>query len=119
MASEIDFERLHQIREVMGVRLAELVGGMLATMRDAIDQTERAVSDGKLEDAAKAAHACRNDALMLGAKRLLRALGSLEQAARVGDVCGAEQALVAVREAWPPTREELCRIAADTEQDSP
>ena len=110
--AEFDLERLVEIREVIDVELSELVGGMLASMSEAIEQAERAVSEGELGSAAKAAHACRNDALMLGARRLLVALGALEQTARSGDMGGAEAALVALREIWPTTREQLERIAS-------
>jgi HPt (histidine-containing phosphotransfer) domain-containing protein len=111
---EVDVARLAQIREVMGVELSELVGGMLDTMRTAIEETERAMATGALDRAAKAAHACRNDALMLGAKQLLAALSELEQAARAHDRPRAEAALVGVQAVWPATRDELTRIASDS-----
>ncbi len=41
MAPDFDLARLTQIREVMGVELSELVGGMLETMRVAIEQAEQ------------------------------------------------------------------------------
>jgi HPt (histidine-containing phosphotransfer) domain-containing protein len=114
MTLELDLTRLARIREVLGVELSELIGGMLDTMHVAIDQAELAMSTGDLEGAAKAAHACRNDALMLGAKELLAALESLEQAARSGNRAGADQALVSLRTIWPLTRDELMKIASDT-----
>jgi HPt (histidine-containing phosphotransfer) domain-containing protein len=113
MAAEFDLERLAQIRDVMGSSLPELVGGMLETMSDAIEQSERAVRVGDLDRAAKAAHACRNDALMLGARELLRDLQDLEQTARAGELVLAQDAMARVHDAWPRTRSALIRVASD------
>jgi HPt (histidine-containing phosphotransfer) domain-containing protein len=109
---ELELERLAQIQEVMGAKLPEIVGGMVATMTTEIDQLEEAMQAGALDRAAKAAHACRNDALMIGARQLLSALTALETAAREGQEELARQQLVALREAWPATRTELMRVAA-------
>jgi hypothetical protein len=109
---ELELERLAQIQEVIGAKLPEIVGGMVESMTAAIDQVEEAMQAGALDRAAKAAHACRNDALMIGAKQLLSALTSLENAARDGDDELARGQLVALREAWPGTRDELKRVAA-------
>jgi hypothetical protein len=108
---ELELERLAQIQEVMGTGLQEIVSGMVETMTTAIVQVEEAMQAGALDRAAKAAHACRNDALMVGAKQLLAALTGLETAARDRreDVARAE--LVALRESWPQTREALVRVA--------
>jgi hypothetical protein len=109
---ELELERLVQIQEVMGTRVPEIVGGMLESMSAAIAQVEEAMRAGALERAAKAAHACRNDALMIGAKELLSALTGLETAARDGQEDLAHMHLTVLREAWPRTRDELIRLAA-------
>jgi HPt (histidine-containing phosphotransfer) domain-containing protein len=108
---ELELERLAQIQEVMGTGLPELVGGMLDSMRAAIEQVELAMSSGRLDQAAKAAHACRNDALMVGARQLLVALTELETAARSELEQDARSALEALRQAWPATRDALERVA--------
>jgi len=108
---ELELGRLAQIQEVMGTGLPEIVGGMLESMRAAIEQVELAMSSGHLDRAAKAAHACRNDALMVGARQLLAALTELETAARSELVQEARSALDALRQAWPATRDELERVA--------
>jgi hypothetical protein len=109
---ELELERLAQIQEVMGAKLPQIVDGMVASMTTAIEQVEEAMRTGALDCAAKAAHACRNDALMIGAKQLLIALTGLETAARDGQEALARQQLIALREAWPETRAELIRVAA-------
>ena len=113
MKIELELGRLAQIQEVMGTAVPELVGGMLETMRAAIEQVELAMSAGRLDHAAKAAHACRNDALMVGARQLLVALTELETAARSELAQDTRTALDALRQAWPPTREELERVSAE------
>jgi HPt (histidine-containing phosphotransfer) domain-containing protein len=113
VAPDVDLERLTLIREAMGIELSELVGGMLGTMEEAIEQADRAMRLGELDQAAKAAHACRNDALMLGARELLHELAALEQTARAGERVGAEAALAGIHEVWPRTRAELIRATSD------
>ena len=110
---ELELQRLAQLQEVMGAELPELVGGILQSLTAAIGQLEEATHSGELERAVKAAHAARNDALMIGAKPLLTALTEVETAARGGRANGAEQAMAGLREAWPRTREELQRVAVE------
>jgi HPt (histidine-containing phosphotransfer) domain-containing protein len=109
---ELELGRLAQIQEVMGAGLAEIVGGIVESMTAVIAEVEEAMQAGALDRAAKAAHACRNDALMIGAKQLLGALTELENAARDGREDAARRQLEVLRESWPDTREELTRIAA-------
>ena len=100
MKIELELGRLAQIQEVMGTAVPELVGGMLESMRAAIEQVELAMSAGRLDHAAKASHACRNDALMVGARQLLVALTERRTRAdidRLADVLGA--AVAAERQA--------------------
>jgi HPt (histidine-containing phosphotransfer) domain-containing protein len=110
---ELELERLAQIQEVMGTRLPEILGGIVRTLTAAIDQLENAVGSGDLERAAKAAHAARNDALMVGAKQLLVSLTDVETSAREGRAEDASHALAGVRDAWPQTRDELERVASE------
>ena len=111
MKVELQLERLEQIQEVIGSDVPEIVAGMLTTMSDAIAEVERRMAEAELAAAAKAAHAARNDALLVAAKDLLAALTAVEDAARHGDTKAAEAALVALREVWPSTRDELARVA--------
>jgi HPt (histidine-containing phosphotransfer) domain-containing protein len=111
---ELELERLAQIQEVMGARLPEILGGIIRTLTAAIEQLEDAIGSGELERAAKAAHAARNDALMIGAKQLLEALTDVETSAREGRAEDASHALSRVRDAWPRTRDELLRAAAES-----
>lgn len=111
---ELELERLAQIQEIMGARLPEILGGIVRTLTAAIEQLEDAMGSGELERAAKTAHAARNDALMIGAKQLLMSLTEVEASAREGRAEDASHALADVRDAWPRTRDELQRVAAES-----
>jgi HPt (histidine-containing phosphotransfer) domain-containing protein len=103
----IDLGRIGELEEAMGADAAAIVSSMLQNMTAAIDELELAMAAGDLDRATQAAHRCRNDALMLGARQLLTALTELEVATRGADESGASDALARVRLAWPPTRDEL------------
>ncbi len=103
----IDLGRIGELEGVMGTDAVAIVSSMLDNMTAAIDDVERAMAAGDLDRATGAAHRCRNDALMLGAQRLLTALTDLEIATRNWDKAGAGAALECVRLVWPPTRDEL------------
>jgi HPt (histidine-containing phosphotransfer) domain-containing protein len=109
---ELELQRIAQLQEVMGAQLGEIIEGIVQSISTAIAQLEEALRAGELDRAAKAAHACRNDALMVGAKQLLVALTEIENCARNGQAPRAHRALLAVRETWPVTREELERVAS-------
>ena len=109
---ELELDRVAQLQVVMGATVPEILTGMLSSMSTAIDHVGEAMQAGELDRVAKAAHACRNDAMMIGAKQLLVALTDLENAARGGEPASAAKALVTVNEAWLPTRDELERASA-------
>jgi len=103
----VDLGRIGELEDVMGADAVAIVSSMLENMTAAIDELERAMGAGELDRATQAAHRCRNDALMLGARQLLGALTELEAATRAADESGAGAALARVKEVWPPTRDEL------------
>jgi len=103
----IDLGRIGELEDVMGADAVAIVSSMLENMTAAIDELEAAMAAGDPARAAQAAHRCRNDALMLGARQLLDALTELEAATRDADESGAGAALARVRQVWPPTRDEL------------
>jgi len=113
---ELELQRVAELQSVIGATLPEILAGMVISMSTAIDQVEEAMRAGELDRVAKAAHACRNDAMMVGAKQLLAALTEIENAARSGELSLAQRALIAMRETWPETRDELERAAADSRQ---
>lgn len=102
-----DLARIGELEEVIGADAAAIVSSMLENMTAAIDDVEGGIAAGDLDRATRAAHRCRNDALMLGAQPLLAALTDLETATRACDEAGAGAALARVRVVWPPTRNEL------------
>jgi HPt (histidine-containing phosphotransfer) domain-containing protein len=111
MTSYIDLEQVIRLQGVMGPDVASIVAPMLAGMIEAIDEIEAAMSAGDLDRVTRAAHRCRNDALVLGARPLLKTLTELETASREYDAARVAEALTHLREVWPPTRDELATAA--------
>jgi HPt (histidine-containing phosphotransfer) domain-containing protein len=107
VSAYFDPHRIAQLEQVMGAEAGAMLASMLASLSEAIERLEAALDSAELEPAIQAAHAARNDALMLGAGPLQAALTDLEAAARDADEPRARDALVRVREVWPPTRDEL------------
>jgi HPt (histidine-containing phosphotransfer) domain-containing protein len=113
MSEYFDLSRINELKDVMGSEVGPIVASMLATMTGAIEDVEAALAASELDRATRAAHAARNDALMLGAGPLQRALTDLEAATRRFDAAGAQAALERVREIWPPTRAGLAAASAN------
>jgi HPt (histidine-containing phosphotransfer) domain-containing protein len=111
MSSYIDLEQVIRLQGVMGSDLGAIVTSVLTSMTDAIEEVENGMATGDLDRVTRGAHRCRNDALALGARPLLKALTDLETAAREYDSARAGDALTHVREVWPPTRDELAASA--------
>jgi len=107
MTTYFDLERIAELQDVMGAQVGTIVASMLRSMTAAIDEVEAAFAAGELERATRAAHLCRNDALMLAATPLLEALTELEAATRDSDGSRARDALEGLRAVWPATREQL------------
>jgi hypothetical protein len=111
MSEYFDLTRIEELQTVLGADTDKILGSMLASMTQAVEQAQRAVATGELGDATGPAHRARNDALMLGADQLQTALTDLEAASRDFDAARAAAALERLREVWPPTRDELASIA--------
>jgi HPt (histidine-containing phosphotransfer) domain-containing protein len=111
MSSYIDLEQILRLQGVMGSDVGTIVASVLTSMTDAIEEVENGMAADDLDRVTRAAHRCRNDALALGARPLLKALTDLEAAARDYDGARASRALIRVREVWPLTREELAASA--------
>jgi HPt (histidine-containing phosphotransfer) domain-containing protein len=110
---ELDLERFARLEEVLGAELGEIIESIVDNLSEQIVQVEEALAAGQLEPATQAAHLCRNDALMVGARPLLEALSEVESATRSNQLGPARQALERLQEIWPSTRSELERIARD------
>jgi HPt (histidine-containing phosphotransfer) domain-containing protein len=110
MSDYFDLTRIAELKDLMGSEVGPIVAGMLGTMTGAIEEVEAALAAGELDRATRAAHAARNDALMLGADRLQAALSDFELAARDADAARSREALERVRADWPPTREQLAAL---------
>jgi hypothetical protein len=102
-----DLSRIVELREALGSDVGAIVASVLGSMTGAIERAEAAVTRGHLDQATQDAHRARNDALMLGADQLERALTELEAATSDGDEPAAEAALEGVLAVWPPTRDAL------------
>jgi HPt (histidine-containing phosphotransfer) domain-containing protein len=107
VSAEIDASKIAELQAVMGAEFDEIIGGLVVSIDENLREIEAAIAGGDLETAYKAAHHCRNDALMVKAGALLKALEALEQGARDGRLEGARAELGRAQEAWPPTRTAL------------
>jgi HPt (histidine-containing phosphotransfer) domain-containing protein len=107
MTAELDLARITELQQVMGADAATIVASMVASMTSAIEEVETALAAGHLDRVTQAAHRCRNDALMLGAKQLQEALTAIEAATRDHDELRAREALTRLGTVWPATREQL------------
>jgi HPt (histidine-containing phosphotransfer) domain-containing protein len=110
MSSYYDLEQILRLQGVMGSDVEAIVTPLLASMTEAVDEVQTATAAGDLDRVTRAAHRCRNDAMVLGAHQLLRALTSLEDASRDYDEARVAEALARVCEIWPPTRDELVSL---------
>ena len=112
MTVELDLTRLDQVVDVLGTTVPDIVAGILSSLTETIATLNSQLDDDQLELAARSAHTCRNDALLVGARALLAALNEIEQAARGGRLDAARSAQLALNEVWPDTRAALAAIAA-------
>lgn len=107
MSAYYDLEQILRLEGVMGPDLGAIVPPILASLAEAVEDIEAATAAGDLDGVTRAAHRGRNDALVLGARPLLKALTELEAAGRDLDQARAAEAFAHVRDVWPPTRDEL------------
>jgi HPt (histidine-containing phosphotransfer) domain-containing protein len=110
LSAYVDPDRIAQLEEILGSEAGSMVSAMLTSLATAIERLEASLAAGALEPAIQAAHAARNDALMLGAGALQAALSDLELAARDADDARTQDALDRVRAVWPPTRDRLAAM---------
>jgi HPt (histidine-containing phosphotransfer) domain-containing protein len=111
VSSALDLERIAEVSRLIGSDLEGMLISLVQSMARSIEDLERAIADADLEGATQAAHRCRNDALIVGARELLAALTSLEAHSRNLQLGPARDALEPVRRAWPAARAELERAA--------
>jgi HPt (histidine-containing phosphotransfer) domain-containing protein len=111
MGSEIDLKRLEELRDLLQADLPALVTQLTTRISDGLITLDSALAAGDLPAAADAAHAARNDALMLGARRLLKALEAVEINARGEHSQVAREALGWVHVIWPDVRTALQRVS--------
>jgi hypothetical protein len=97
----------------------QIVAELERSMTALIERIELTTSSGELESAARAAHECRNDALMVDAQELFGALTTLENAAYKGRGAAAKDALRRVRAVWPATRAALRRLRPSRTEKAP
>jgi HPt (histidine-containing phosphotransfer) domain-containing protein len=115
MSARFDLKRIAELQEVMGTELSGIVEALMQSMSTSIEGLEAALADGELEEATRAAHLCRNDALMVGARELQLALAEVESATRGAQLEEARAAFERLEALWLPTREELARVAGGGE----
>jgi hypothetical protein len=113
MSEYFDLAKINELHELMGSEVGAIVASMLVNMTSAIDEAQAAVAAGELDRATRAAHAARNDALMLSAGPLQTALSELEAATRGLDEPRARAAVERICQVWPATRAGLAAAAKD------
>ena len=112
MTVELDLSRLDQVVDVLGTTVPDIVAGLLSNLTETIATLDSQLDDNQLELAARSAHTCRNDALLVGARALLATLNEIEQAARGGQLDVARTAQLTLKQVWPDTQAALAAIAA-------
>ena len=110
MSAELDLRRLEELQRHLGTDVSEIVQTLDAELQRALADIEAALPAGDLTAAARAAHAARNSALMIGARPLLEALGEIETGAREGEPEAVRAGLARLRDCWPALRVELERL---------
>ena len=109
VAGELDLRRLRELAHDLGGELSEVVGALVDELDTALAQIDAALSLGDLDGVSRAAHAARNSALMIDARRLLEELDVVETAARGGDHGAARDGRDRLRARWPALRARLDR----------
>jgi hypothetical protein len=119
MNVELDGKRISELETVIEGGFEQIVAELERSMTELIERIELTTSSGELQNAAQAAHACRNDALLVDAQELLGALTTLEDAAFKGRRVAASDALRRVRAVWPATRAALRRLRTSRADKAP
>ncbi len=112
MTAELDLTRLDRVAEVLDTSVPAIVAGILEKLSDGLAELHGPLGQEDLQRAAKAAHACRNEALLVSAQPLLEALTAFELAAREERLADVRAAQVTLGNVWPDTRQALAEIAA-------
>jgi HPt (histidine-containing phosphotransfer) domain-containing protein len=111
MDPELDLIRLEELRDLMQADLPQLVTQLADRISEVLIELDSALSRDDLPAVAAAAHSARNDALVLGAKRLLKALEAVELNARDQNSPAAREAQARVQAIWPDVRAAARRAA--------
>src|SRR5437764_15286460 len=104
--TNLDPKRITELRALMGDELGSVVESLLESLSDSIEQIGAALAEEQLDAATRAAHGARNDALLVGAGQLLRALTDVETATRAHQLGPAREAHQRALPASPATRAE-------------
>lgn len=107
----LDAERLAQLRVFEKREQREIAGGAVEAIAQQLERIDAALADDHDSSAAAAAHAARNEALLMGALELCDAFERLEHAARRGDRASVVAAVGDAHATWPPTREAIVDFA--------
>jgi len=107
VGADLDLTRLTELQRVLGSSVPAIIGRLVTEIESATVQIEESITAGDLGSAAHAAHAARNSALMLDARRLLDALGEIESSARDGELERAVAGRDSLRSAWPECKRAL------------
>jgi hypothetical protein len=110
---ELDRARLEALALFNQTELREITVGVIRGASDALVAIAAGIETGDLAAVAQAAHRGRNEALVVGARDLDRAFGSIEVAARVGQLHDLLEAAKTIQAVWSRTRVALERMPSD------
>lgn len=106
---QLDAGRLRDLRIFSENELREIGRRATSTIAAQLEAVDQALARQDLAAAGEAAHRARNEALLMGARELAEALGSIEEAVRSERSSQAREAAGQARALWPPTREAIER----------
>jgi soluble cytochrome b562 len=107
---KLDAGRLSQLRVFSKSELRQIGLDSMRAIAAALDDLDRALAAGELENARDAAHRARNETLIVGAEDLGDALAAVEQATQAGRLERAREAAASARTLWPETRAALAQL---------
>jgi HPt (histidine-containing phosphotransfer) domain-containing protein len=106
----LDLDRIDRLRVFSRDELVEIVNEVVGGISTLLDSAADAIEVSDHSTVFQAAHRARNEALVVGARDLIRVLAHLELAAQNGDMAAAGEVLGRVRAAWPASRAAIERL---------
>jgi hypothetical protein len=100
----LDPARVDELRVFTREELKVVAAEVIRSVSAGIEAAHVAAASGDMRGLAQAAHAGRNEALMVGARALADDFGQAEIAANAGDARAAREAIARVESSWSTVR---------------